>query len=438
MKLSYTNSSKHWEVKRLKFISEINPSRLSEIAEDSQCVFIPMDAMNSNGTFDQSERHPLSEMKNGFTRFAKNDVIFAKITPCFENGKGALLSELESEVGFGSTEFHVLRAVKGKSIPKFLYYLTISGEFRRIGEAFMQGVAGQKRVTSSFVKNYILAIPTADEQETIVNHLDQKVIQIYDLLSKKERMIELLKEERVAVINHAVTRGLDPKSELQDTGIEWLGRGPKHWGTKKLKFNTLIRFSNVNKKIEEGELPVRLCNYVDVYYNDSITDDLNFMEATATPEEIRKFKLKISDVLVTKDSEEWSDIAVPAYVATESPDLICGYHLAQIRPDLDVMNGKFLFWLLSANCINYQFKIEASGVTRFGLSNYALGNAKVACPPTKEQEKIASFLDKKIDQIDGQIGRAERSIELLKEYRTALISEAVTGKIDLKEMAHAE
>ena len=87
---------------------------------------------------------PNSELKTGFTYFAENDVIFAKITPCFENGKGALLRNLGSKIGFGSTEFHVLQAIPGRTIPEFLYYLTISGVFRRVGEAFMQGVTSDQ------------------------------------------------------------------------------------------------------------------------------------------------------------------------------------------------------------------------------------------------------------------------------------------------------
>ncbi len=432
------NYPKAWEMKRLKFVSKINPSRPAHIPENLQCVFIPMQAMNTDGTFDQSEHLPLSELKSGFTYFAKDDVIFAKITPCFENGKGALLSHLESGIGFGSTEFHVLRDMKGRTLSKFLYYLTISGEFRRLGEAFMQGVAGQKRVTSDFVRDYMVAIPSIDEQKSIAEYLDRKTAQIDELIIKKERMMELLKEERTAIINQAVTRGLDRNVELKDSGVDWFGKIPKHWGIKKIKFNTSVQFSNVNKKSEEGEIPVRLCNYVDVYYNDIITPKLDFMEATASQEEIKKFKLRFGDVLVTKDSEEWDDIAIPAYVSIELPDLICGYHLAQIRPLSRSINGKFLFWLMSADCINYQFKIEASGVTRFGLSNYALSNALIPIPPMSEQDGIAIFIDRKTTVIDEQIKREGKSIELLKEYRASLISEVVTGKIDVREESNVK
>ncbi len=274
-----------------------------------------------------------------------------------------------------------------------------------------------------------IPLPTIREQEDISEYLDRKTAQIDNLIVKKERMIEFLKDERMAIINQAVTKGLDPNTKMKDSGVDWLGKVPKHWDIKKLKFNALVQFSNVDKKSEEGEIPVRLCNYVDVYYNDFITSDLDFMEATASIEEIKKFHLNIGNVLLTKDSEEWNDIAVPAYVASELPNVICGYHLAQIRPDTRLINGKYLFWLLSADCVNYQFQIEASGVTRFGLGNYALSNSMVLIPPKKEQDKITDFLDRKATQIDDQVERGRKSIELLKEYRTSLISEVVTGRL---------
>jgi len=192
--------------------------------------------MNVDGTFDNSITKPFSELKTGFTYFAENDVIFAKITPCFENGKGALLKNLGSEIGFGSTEFHVLRAIANFTTPEFLYYITISGLFRSVGKAFMQGVAGQKRVTNDFVQNFVIGLPSIQEQAGIAYFLDRKTAQIDGLIARKERMIELLKEERTAVINQAVTKGLNPKAELKDSGIEWLGKIPKHWRIKRLKY----------------------------------------------------------------------------------------------------------------------------------------------------------------------------------------------------------
>ena len=321
---------------------------------------------------------------------------------------------------------HILQALQNYN-QRFLTYSLNCVDYRR-------HITGSTRdkLTQDDMSTIMLPVAGESEQKNIADYLDVKTAQINDLIAKKERMIKLLKEKHTAIINQAVTKGLDPNVEMKNSGIEWLGKIPKDWKVKKLKFNASIRFSNVDKKSEEGEESVRLCNYVDVYYNDFITLKLKFMVATASVEEIRKFQLNIGDVIVTKDSESWDDIAVPAYVTEVKNKLLCGYHLAQIKPDVKRLNGKFLFWMLSGTIFNYQYRVEATGVTRYGLSNYALSNSFIVLPPINEQEKISAYLDKKTAQIDEQAEREKKSIELLKEYRTALISEVVTGKIDVR------
>ncbi|MEW6595763.1 MAG: restriction endonuclease subunit S [Thermodesulfobacteriota bacterium] len=216
----------------------------------------------------------------------------------------------------------------------------------------------------------------------------------------------------------------------KDSGVEWLGEIPAHWDAKKLKFLAEIRTSNVDKKSEEGELPVRLCNYVDVYKNDFISSDIEFMQATATKEEINRFKIQKDDVLITKDSESWDDIAVPACVGEDFEDVVCGYHLAQIRPNKTELRGRYLFRCFSASGICDQFKVAANGVTRFGLPQDAVGGSFFPVPPLEEQTAIAAFLDRETARIDGLIARKQRLVELLQEKRTALISRAVTKGLD--------
>ena len=409
----------HWNIKRLKYLDK---TIMGQSPESTDCnkegVGIPF----LQGNADFSGLNPIPsvwcEYPNKLAQ--KDDILLSVRAPV-----GAV-NVADQTYGIGRG----LCAIRPKhSHKKYSYYraLCLLDELNRIATG-----STYTAVAVDQVNNVVVPNSAYDEQGILSNYLDRKTAQIDDLIAKKEQMIELLKEERAAIINQVVTKGLDPKAEMKDSGIEWLGKMPKHWEIKRLKFNASVQFSNVNKKSEEGELEVRLCNYVDVYYNDFITSDLDFMEATASPGEIRKFQLRAGDVIVTKDSEEWNDIAIPAYVASELPNMICGYHLAQIRPDAQLINGKYLFWLLSANCINYQFQIEASGVTRFGLGNYALSNSMVLIPPKKEQDKITYFLDRKTAQIDGQVERGRKSIELLKEFRTALISEVVTGKIDVR------
>ncbi len=196
---------KHWEIKRLKYVANINPQRANGISDETKVVFIAMESMNADGTYDNSIVRSYLEVKSGFTYFAEEDVIFAKITPCFENGKGALLHNLGMPIGFGSTEFHVLRAVKNKTIPEYLYFLAISGVFRVLGEASMQGVAGQKRVTSDFVRDFIIGVPLVNEQTKISVYLKDKIKKIDTQIVRENKSIEYLKEYRTALISEVVT-----------------------------------------------------------------------------------------------------------------------------------------------------------------------------------------------------------------------------------------
>ncbi|HEX5958367.1 MAG TPA: hypothetical protein VFY92_06895, partial [Hyphomicrobiaceae bacterium] len=166
-----------------------------------------------------------------------------------------------------------------------------------------------------------------------------------------------------------------PYPSYRPSGADWLGNIPSHWGIGRLKFAATARTSNVDKHIKDDELPVELCNYVDVYNNDFITSELTFMKATATAPEIERFEVRKGDVLITKDSESWDDIAVPAMVTDSLLGVLCGYHLAIIRSLPGQFHPGYLFRLFCSEMLNYQFKIEANGVTRFGLPTSAIDNA---------------------------------------------------------------
>ena len=221
----------------------------------------------------------------------------------------------------------------------------------------------------------------------------------------------------------------------KDSGVKWLGEVPAHWEIKRLKNSASYWVSNVDKITNDDEILIRLCNYTNVYYHDYIRPDMDLMEATATPEEISRFGLQVGDVMITKDSEDWTDIAVPALVVESTPDLVCGYHLAIIRPQKSALLGTFLLRTLQSCVVNQQFQIAATGVTRYGLPKSAIGGAWLPIPPLQEQQAIADFLDRKIDKIDELTDKIGAAIERLQEYRSALITAAVTGKIDVREEA---
>lgn len=196
-----------WKIKKLKYVAAINPNRPSKEIDkksDDEVVFLPMEKVSEEGKIDQSQRKKISEVSSGFTYFERGDVIVAKITPCFENGKGALLENLETDFGYGSTEFHTLRAKQFIS-KQFLFYLTKSERFMTIGEAFMTGSAGQKRIPSSLVENFLIGLPTLEEQNAIVSYIKTKTVEISTTISKIEKEIELMKEYRSAIISEVVT-----------------------------------------------------------------------------------------------------------------------------------------------------------------------------------------------------------------------------------------
>jgi type I restriction enzyme S subunit len=225
-----------WETKRLRFAMHMNPSKNQISLESSELVsFVPMEAVGEYGGINLSEEKEISEIGSGYTYFSDNDVVVAKITPCFENGKGALANGLKNKTAFGTTELHVLRANSEELDPRFLFYLTLSDLFRKLGESEMYGAGGQKRVPERFFKDFRAGLPSIPEQQTITAFLDYKTAKIDALISKKKTLLEKLAEKRTALISHAVTKGLDPKAPMRDSGIDWLGEIPAHWEAVRLR-----------------------------------------------------------------------------------------------------------------------------------------------------------------------------------------------------------
>jgi restriction endonuclease S subunit len=219
--------------------------------------------------------------------------------------------------------------------------------------------------------------------------------------------------------------------------VEW-----SHFGVLALKRIAEIRSSNVDKVIDPDELPIRLCNYVDVYYNEFIGPDLDLSIGSAKPGEIERFGLKANDVIITKDSETPDDIAVAALVICADANMVCGYHLALLRPDDKKIMGRFLFYALKAKPVREAFSIRAQGITRFGLTLAGIGSVACPIPDLDTQKAITAFLDNETSRIDRIIravsGQAATKmamkgtfLSLLLERRAALITAAVTGQIDV-------
>ena len=311
--------------------------------------------------------------------------------------------------------------------PSFVYYLL------KTKTDVIQSVANSATtpiVNKSTFASINVCVPPLPTQRAIATFLDRKTEQIDELIRIKERQIELLHEQRTALINQIMTKELDPNVEMKPSGVEWIGEIPAHWEVNRLKHVAKILPSNVDKHIYPDEIQVRLCNYTDVYYNDYITVDTVLKKGSCKESEFTKFALRKGDVIITKDSETPDDIGVPTYVKDDLDDVVCGYHLTMIRPL--ACHGEFIFRFIQSDRTRRYFEVSSNGITRYGLGKSSIENLLLPIPTDSEQRKIADFLNNKTKQIDELIATEQQKIQLLKEYRQSLISEAVTGKIDVR------
>lgn len=215
------------------------------------------------------------------------------------------------------------------------------------------------------------------------------------------------------------------------SGVDQLRRMvPAQWQLKPLRSVADYQVSNVDKLIAEDEEPVRLCNYVDVYHNERVDLTVPFMAATATAGEIERFGLKIGDVLITKDSEAWNDIGVPALICETADDLVCGYHLAMIRPNPDQIEGEFLFRCMQAKPVSIQLELAANGITRFGIPKSAIGSLSIPVPSLPDQRRIVGYIADQVQDIDALIDGKQKLEGLLAEKRRTLVAEAVMRGLD--------
>ena len=197
---------------------------------------------------------------------------------------------------------------------------------------------------------------------------------------------------------------------------------PAGWQVARLGDVADVAFSSVDKKTVDGENPVELCNYTDVFYNRRIRPEMDFMIATATTSERQRWALRKGDVLFTKDSETPEEIGIPTYVTEDMPNVLCGYHLGMARPRIDVVDGAYLSETLGSPTTGRQFSRIANGVTRFGLTLNATRSLPILLPPLREQRAIAAVLD----SIDEAIERTEAVITATERLRDALLHDLLT------------
>jgi type I restriction enzyme S subunit len=201
----------HWKVKRLRFVADLNPSKseIAELSRDAEISFLPMEAIGDDGRLNLDRTRLIGDVESGYTYFREGDVTIAKITPCFENGKGAVMRGLVGGIGFGTTELVVTRPREQQSTSEYLHWLFVSTPFRKLGEAAMYGAGGQKRTPDDFVRDFAIAFPDVKEQAVIAVFLDRETAKLDVLTGEAEKGIALLKERRSALISAAVTGKID-------------------------------------------------------------------------------------------------------------------------------------------------------------------------------------------------------------------------------------
>lgn len=394
-----------WRSVRLRYVAIINPTKSEIHALDPalSVSFVPMEALGESGGLNLEVMRPLGMLTEGYTYFRDNDVVVAKITPCFENGKGALAQGLLNGLALGTTELHVLRP-RSDVDPRFLFYLTFSDHFRRLGAAEMYGAAGQKRVPEDFILNFRHPLPGLENQRLISDFLDRETAKIDALIAKKERLIKLLQEKRTALITQAVTKGLDPNVPMKDSDVEWLGKIPTHWEVKMLKRLAIMRAGTAitSKEIESvGEYPVFGGNGIRGYTG-------SFTHDGAYP-------------LIGRQGALCGcvNFAFGKFWASE--------HAVVVAPNAPV-DAIWLTNLLQAMSLNSYSQSAAQP----GLAVETIGMLRAPLPGIDEQRIIAAFLDGETAKIDSLVIKIKEAIDRLKEYRIALIAAAVTGKIDVR------
>ncbi|WP_167644697.1 restriction endonuclease subunit S [Mameliella alba] len=405
------------------------------MAKETVVSFLPMEAVGENGELDLSQNREIGAVGNGYTYLRDGDVAYAKITPCFENGKAAEMAGLTEGIAFGTTELTVLRPKPDKCFGRFLYWVIKSPEFSISGEATMTGAGGQKRVPDNFARNFEIACPPLPEQRAIAGFLDRETAKIDALVEEQRRLIALLKEKRQAVISHAVTKGLDPAAPTKPSGIDWLGDIPAHWKVAPLK-RGVVSFEQgwspqcENRPADDGEHGVLKVGCVNggVFRreeNKALPPDLETREG---------LNLLQGDLLISRANTR-DLVGSAAIVPVDEPNLILCDKLYRLRLDPAALLPSFVCMQLGTRLARQEIELEATGASAsmVNIGQSVISELRLPVPDIAEQEQIVHHVAEQTENLDNLTAEATRAISLLQERRSALISAAVTGKIDVRD-----
>lgn len=367
----------------------------------------------------------VSESKTKLTDIA---VIGKTIIP-----KGSLLYSFKLSVGqmaFTTKDIYTNEAIfsvfpSEKLNLNYYYYLLD----RILIHNSNENIYGAKILNQELIKASKLLVPSEEEQTVIAKYLDHKTTKIEHLIAKKEQFIQLLEEERVAVINQAVTKGLDPTVTMKDSGIEWLGKIPEHWESYRIDWVANIVRGNTgfrkDELLDSGDYVA--LQYGKTYKVDIVDNSFNFFVNSEFYKESQI--VTKGDTILISTSETSEDLGHTCFYINENDGLLGGEQIL-LKPNRTVLNEKYLYQYVRQFCRELQK--YAKGLKVFRFSTHDLKQIFIAIPTIEEQIKIVDFLDIETIRIDSLTSKMEKEIELLKEYKTALISEVVTGKVDVR------
>lgn len=401
----------NWQTKKLGEICDVNPTK-SEVRNFSDDLEISFVQMSSVDEFLQSiifeETKKLGVVKKGFTYFKKGDILFAKITPCMENGKVALSTNLKKEIGFGSTEFHVLRARNELVLPDYIYYLVRSKVFREEAEQSMTGSAGQKRVPKDFLINYEISLPPLKTQKEIVAKLDAKFAKL--------REAKRLREEALVGTEKILSQTL---REIFEEGRE-NGWEEKTIGDMCIK----ITDGSHNPPTKEGVGEYIMLSSRNIYDGYVTFDHPRYLTKAGFESENKRTDIKIGDVLLTIVGT----IGRCSVVDFEKPKFTVQRSVAVLKPN-NKLNSFYLSYWLRGPFVQDFLLVNARGAAQKGFYLKDIKALKILVPSIFEQQKIVAKLDKLSEKIRTLCDLQTSQLADLKRLEKSYLHEAFNGEL---------
>lgn len=427
-------SSDRLEYVPLSDIAEINPRKDVRLSGESTPVsFIPMGDVSESGVWENQQTRPLGKVDSGYTSFKEGDVLFAKITPCMENGKGCHARNLVNGHGFGSTEFHVLRAIEGVSDARFLYHWTRTPMLRLKAESAMSGSAGQQRVSTWFFDEFRVPRIPLPEQRRIADVLDT----VDAAIQETDRVVEKQEQVKTGLLQDLLTRGLDADGRLRDPERESeafreteLGRRPVEWEIKQVgKLLTGIT-QGWSPKCHPDPAPQGqwgVLRTTSVQWGGFKEDENKALPSDLSPRP--EYEVEPMDILMTRAGPA-SRVGVVAMVGNVRDKLLLSDKLYRLEHGNDILPG-FLYAALSSEEVQGLLGREKTGMagSQTNISQRIVKGLLLPYPPLDEQERIVSVLEEHSNRIASEDAYSEK----LQCLKTGLMQDLLTGRVRVPE-----